>query len=163
SRMSQIIKELSYYPLSENESRFEIYLDENDKRRKLYNREDTIKIIEYATKLEKDEIKQYKNLNDINVITFFKSTEQLKKYIHDLPLHISKENIHTCLSKLIHQINYIEDKYKKEEAKFNEDINQLYQERYEDEDIISNLNSKLRHQERNNNTIILNNQRLIKE
>src|SRR5699024_9097346 len=140
-----------------------IYLDENDKRRKLYNREDTIKIIEYATKLEKDEIKQYKNLNDINVISFFKSTEQLKKYIHDLPLHISKEDIHTYLSKLIHQINYIEDKYKKEEAKFNEEINQLYQERYEDEDIISNLNSKLRHQERNNNTIILNNQRLIKE
>src|SRR5699024_12541001 len=97
SRKSQIIKELSYDPLSENESRFEIYLDENDKRRKLYNREDTIKIIEYATKLKKDEIKLYKDLNNINVESFFKSTEQLKKYIHDLPLHISKEDIHTHL------------------------------------------------------------------
>src|SRR5699024_9934213 len=140
-----------------------IYLDENDKRRKLYNREDTIKIIEYATKLEKDEIKQYKNLNDINVITFFKSTEQLKKYIHDLPLHISKEDIHTYLSKLIHQINYIEDKYKKEEAKFNEEINQLYQERYENEDEISTLKSRLRHELRNNETISQNNKRWIEQ
>lgn len=163
SRMSQIIKELSYDPLSENESRFEIYLDENDKRRKLYNREDTIKIIEYATKLEKDEIKQYMNLNDINVISFFKSTEQLKEYIHDLPLHISKEDIHTYLSKLIHQINYIEDKYKKEEAKFNEEINQLYQERYENEDEISTLKSRLRHELRNNETISQNNKRWIEQ
>src|SRR5699024_6538527 len=149
-RMSQIIKELSYDPLSENESRFEIYLDENDKRRKLYNREDTIKIIEYATKLKKDEIKLYKDLNNINVESFFKSTEQLKKYIHDLPLHISKEDIHTQLSKLIHQTNYIEDKYKKEEAKFNEEISDLYLSIYEMEDRLSTLESKYRHELRNN-------------
>ena len=163
SRMSQIIKELSYDQLSENESRFEIYLDENDKRRKLYNREDTIKIIEYATKLKKDEIKLYKDLNNINVESFFKSTEQLKKYIHDLPLHISKEDIHTHLSKLIHQTNYIEDKYKKEEIKYNKEISELHQEIYENEDEISTLKSRLRHELRNNETISQNNKRWIEQ
>src|SRR5699024_5936334 len=163
SRMAQIIKELGYDPLSENESRVEIYLDENDKRRKLYNREDTIKIIEYATKLKKDEIKLYKDINNINVESFFANTKELKKCIHNLPFHISEENIHTYLSELINKIKNIEDKYKKEEIKYNEEINKLYQERYENEDEISTLKSRLRHELRNNETISQNNKRWIEQ
>lgn len=153
SRMSQIIKELSYDPLSENESKFKIYNDEYDKRKKLYNREDTLKIIKHVTKLEYEELNNYYDLKTIDLTSFYKHINDLKDFFKFSPHEENAINI----------LKTIESKYKNQETKFNKEISELHQEIYENEDEISTLKSRLRHELRNNETISQNNKRWIEQ
>jgi len=153
SRMSQIIKELSYDPLSENESKFKIYNDEYDKRKKLYNRYDTIQIIKHVTKLEDEELNNYYDLKEIDLISFYEHTKELKHLFKNSPFEETAINV----------LKTIDSKYKNQEAKYNQEISELHQEIYENEDEISTLKSRLRHELRNNETIAQNNKRWIEQ
>lgn len=153
SRMSQIIKELSYDPLSENESKFKIYNDEYDKRKKLYNREDTLKIIKHVTKLKDEELNNYYDLKEIDLTLFHDYINKIKKALE----------FSSSYEEGINNLKMIESKYKNQQIKYNNEISELHQEIYEMEDRLSTLESRLRHELRNNEIISQNNQRWIEQ
>lgn len=153
SRMSQIIKELSYDPLDENKSKFKVYNDEYDKRKKLYNRYDSIQIIKHVTKLEDEELNNYYDLKTIDLIPFYEHINELKDLFKISPYE----------ERAIDILKTINSKYKNQEIKYNQEISELHQEIYENEDEISTLKSRLRHELRNNETISQNNKRWIEQ